>query len=369
MLANRLIRIAEDIQREYDNFALPQLLLEAVAHAASRPNLTAQQYQNRSKELKDKAQRIIANTIFRTYPLDLLRLIAQSEISSVLPANLAKLIVAGFPENKDAAISSAELQMYVSQAQVTLGQIAGFRTFASRLGVHSIEVPHGYVALDLKFPRAIFDNRIGLLCTKLDKFNEFMRSVAELGTGSRQEIELVYISTTDPIISCALLPAAAWAILKFYKLFLEVAEKQINVLKAIRDLKNSGLASDKISSISSEMEGMIRREVVKAVESAFASISSKVDEARRNEIKAQITKRSVEITTDIASGARIYVSLESQQQIESIAQAAPEGGMSTTDLRNQIEEQKALEAKLDGLELTEPIHALVSSNSKDERSN
>lgn len=187
-----------------------------------------------------------------------------------------------------------------------------------------------------------------------------MRSVTELLTGSREEIDLVYISTTDPILSCALIPAAAYGILQFYKLLLEIAEKQINVFKAVRDLKNSGLGSDKISSISKEMEGMIEREVVKAVDVATQrTAASKIDKERKNEIKIQITKQALEITADIASGARIYVSLESQGQLELIAKAAPEAAIAV-DLRQQIEEQKSLEAKLDSLSMSEPIQALIS---------
>lgn len=227
MLANRMIRIAEDIRREFQQFNIPGLLNEAVQVAANRPGLNQPDYNNRTTNLKKQAQKIISDTVFRTYPLDLLNLISQSEFSSVLPANLAKLIITGFPESKDAAISSAELQMYANQAQAMLGQLNGFLTFAHRLGVSAYQVPEGLVSLDLKIPRSIFDDQISTFVSKVSNFNEFMRSVTELATGSRQEIELVYISTSDPILSCALVPVAAWGVLQFYKLLLEVAEKQI----------------------------------------------------------------------------------------------------------------------------------------------
>lgn len=163
MLANRMIRIAEDIRREFQQFNIPQLLNEAATLAANRPNLNPQQYQAQSTSLKARAQTIISNTVFRTYPLDLLGLISQSEFSSVLPANLGKLIITGFPDNKDAAISSAEIQMYGNQAQTMLGQLAGFLAFAHRLGVRPYEVPEGYVSLDLKIPRSIFNGNLGRL--------------------------------------------------------------------------------------------------------------------------------------------------------------------------------------------------------------
>lgn len=355
-----MIRIAEDIQREFQQFDLINFLNEAVRLASERPNLNPTQYRDRSAQLKKRAQTVISDTIFRTYPLDLMTLISQSEFSSVLPANLAKVVISGFPENKEAAISSAELQMYLNQAQSTLGQVVGFLTFARRLGVAPYNLPEGFVSLDLKIPRAIFNSHVGSFLSKTDVFNEFMRSVTEFVTGSRDEIELVYISTSDPVLSCAVIPAAAWAILYFYKLLLEVAEKQINVFKAVNDLRTSGLAADKVAPISDEMKAMIEREVKRAVETASERIPSSVDAPRKNELKVQVTKQAIEITADIAEGARIYVSLESQQQLEVIAQAAPEGAESITALREQVEEQKALEARLDGITAALPIQALAA---------
>lgn len=127
----------------------------------------------------------------------------------------------------------------------------------------------------------------------------------------------------------------------------------------MRDLKNSGLGPEKVGSISKEMDEMIEREVAKSVETAASRILAKVDEPRVREIKIQITKQALEITSDVASGARIYISLESQQQLDLIAGAAPAGDAAVPDLRQQIEEQKTLEAKLDNIATAEEIRVLA----------
>jgi hypothetical protein len=97
--------------------------------------------------------------------------------------------------------------------------------FANRLDVRPYQIADDRIGLDIKIPRHVFSNHLGLLTAKLSNLNEFMKSSTELATGSRNETELIYLSTTDPLISCALIPAAAWTVLQFYKLFLEVAEK------------------------------------------------------------------------------------------------------------------------------------------------
>jgi hypothetical protein len=70
--------------------------------------------------VKTHAQTIIERTVFRIYPVDLLTLITNSDLASILPGNIAKLIIAGFPVDKEAGISSAELQMYANSVQNTL---------------------------------------------------------------------------------------------------------------------------------------------------------------------------------------------------------------------------------------------------------
>ena len=365
MLSSRLVRIASDITREINEFDVLGLMQSGISIASNRPNLNGQQYNTQRAKLIEQAERISAETVFRSYPLDLLNVISQSELSSILPGNLAKLIIAGFPHDKEAGISSAELQMYANQARTALSQISGLITFANRMGVRAYEPPKDKLALDLKFPRSVFHNSIGPFSEKLSNFNQFMKSVTELATGSRHEIQLLYISTTDPIIAGTFIPAAAWAILKFYKLFLEVAEKQINVWKAIRDLRNSGLTQEKTKSIEEDMREDIRLEIAKAVDEGMKAISSKLDVGRQNEIKIEITKKAAEITADIASGTRIYVSLESQQDLAMISSSVLEASISETEIQAQLDEQKALEAKLDSLGLTENIPELLTSRQEE----
>lgn len=354
MLANRMIKIAEDIQEDFSQFNIIALLAEAAALSEQRPNLNPQQYRQQIAVVRQKADEIIKKTKFRNYPPDLLDTINESNLRSLLPATVAQLLVDGFPETKDAAISSAELHMFRNEATTALGQINGFLAFAQRLKLQSFDVPLELVALDLKFPRPMFENKLRQFSLKLQNFNEFIKSATELGTGSRGEIELLYLSTTEPLISFIINGGAAWAVLAFYKMLLEVAEKHLSIYLAIKQLKDAGISPEEIAPISERTKQLMQVEITKGIEAAIARIEPKVDNSRQNEIKVQITKQAIEISTDIANGARIQVSLENQQQIEMIASAAPELFGGPSQLRKQLEEQVAIEKKLAGITATEP---------------
>ena len=47
----------------------------------------------------------------------------------------------------------------------------------------------------------------------------------------------ILVMTTDPVTGLALIPVSAWAFLHLYKLLLEIAEKQIALIKTIRTFK------------------------------------------------------------------------------------------------------------------------------------
>ncbi|MBB4359129.1 hypothetical protein GGD65_000127 [Bradyrhizobium sp. CIR18] len=197
MIASRLVAIAQDLAREYQRFQLTELLQRASQVSASRPNMNPQQYNQAVNELKTRAQAILEENVFRTYPLDTLKVLSNSEISSILPSTIANLIIGGFPGRKEAGISSAEINMYLSEANSVLAQINGFLQFNSRLGVEKHEVPEQKVALDLKLPRTIFRNELGIFEQRLSNFSNFFKSVTELATGTRENAELVYLSTSD----------------------------------------------------------------------------------------------------------------------------------------------------------------------------
>lgn len=361
MIASQLVSIAQDLQQEYKRFGLLGLLQDAFRVSSERPNLNSSQYRAEADALHAKAQAILTHNVFRTYPLDTLKILSNSELSSILPATIARMIIAGFPKRKESAISSAELNMYASEANAVLSQIDGFLTFSNRLGVTAYEPPEQTVALSIKLPRRVFSNELGELEKHLSHFSSLFRSVTELVSGSRENPKLVYLATSDPTVSVAMLGSAALAILIFYKTLLEVAEKQIGLLKTLRDLKSSSIPIENMENIEQGIHAGLQSTGTQAVDSAFDKIQIHVTPERAKELRVEIGRMSTQIVADLAGGARIFVSLESQQQIDLLADETPDD---SNDIRNTIEEQKQIETRLDVLaaDLFERKPELLTTN-------
>ncbi|QQM04515.1 hypothetical protein I8G32_03073 [Rhodopseudomonas palustris] len=353
MIASQLVSIAQDLQQEYERFGLVDLLQSAIQISSDRPNVNNSTYRDITGSLKDRARAVLEQSVFRTYPLDTLKLLSNSEISSILPSTIANMIIGGFPNRKESAISSAELNMYLVEVKSILNQIAGFLNFNERLGVEKYEIPNEKVGLAIKIPRKIFSNQVISFQSRLLVFSSFFRSVTELVTGSREDPELVYLSTTDPTTVVAVAGTAAMGILTFYKLILEIAEKHISLRKAWDELKNSKLPESSLSEIEKGIQAGLETSNNEAIDKAFKAVELKVSADRSKELRVEIGRQALELTLDISKGARIFVSLESQQQIELMANEALDD---TTEIKLHIEEQKLLEARLDNLtsELSTP---------------
>lgn len=156
MIASQLVSIAQDLQQEYERFGLVDLLQSAIQISSDRPNVNNSTYRDITGSLKDRARAVLEQSVFRTYPLDTLKLLSNSEISSILPSTIANMIIGGFPNRKESAISSAELNMYLVEVKSILNQIAGFLNFNERLGVEKYEIPNEKVGLAIKIPAKFF---------------------------------------------------------------------------------------------------------------------------------------------------------------------------------------------------------------------
>jgi len=366
MLSSRLVAVAEDILSEYKRFAILDVLKNASNISVNRNTMNDQQYLQQVTALKTAAGEIIAGTIFLTYPEDLLAPLQQSEFRSVLPARVAQVIIGGFPDrSRTSAISSAELNVHLADVENALGVIRGFLEFARRFGIERYQIPEGKIGIDVRLPRSIFNNELSGFREKLGEFDRFLKIVNELNTGSREDNKILYISTSEPVTTLIFAAGVAWSVLKLYKLILEIAEKQLNLIKAIRDLRGSELEEDAVPSIGDEhIKRMVERLVARGIEDLMANVNSPLDAGRLNEIKTELKGATVLIVSNVAAGARLAVTAESQRDL--LIPSSDEG------VRHEIvalntDHLKRLEAKVEGLleALDGPRHALIGSSKSD----
>src|ERR1700722_8281844 len=104
MLAGRLVRAASDILSEYSRFKISELLDTAASLSSRRGQLNDQQYSNEARNIKRQADDIARTSKIEQYPDDLSRFLKSSGYSAALPERIARMLIAGFPDDKNMAI-------------------------------------------------------------------------------------------------------------------------------------------------------------------------------------------------------------------------------------------------------------------------
>lgn len=358
MLTDRLIRAARDILEEYTEFRIIEQLGVASTLSAQRAQLNIQQYTQQARQLREWGQRIINQTKVEKYPDDLRKFLKVSNYSSAFRKYIAEIVITGFLDDKNFAISSSELSLYIQLANTLQSELGALVTAARKFNIEEITIPSNEVSIDVFIPRGVFDNRADGFIDILSRFTRIMSYLIELATGSENSPTLTYTSTSDPVTGLALLGGAAWAFLKFYKLALEVADKQISLLKTVKEFRAFSLSSP--ADLEERVKLIVDGALKQAVDGAVASVPPKVPEERVNEIRIAINKDARVAVQAIANGVRIGITIESLDKISLISEGVPE--LTPEEVKEVLREQRALEHQVQQslVSLGEPALGLLT---------
>lgn len=366
MLAGRLIRAAKDILSEYSRFTISEKLNEASNLSARRGEMNDQQYINQARQLRRWAQTVIEQSKIEMYPSDLLTFLKDSQYSSALPQRVATIVLQSFPDDKNRAILSPELNLYIQQVNNLRHELGALVTAGQKLNVEEVEIPTDAISLDVIMPRNVFNDKADEFVEALEKVVRIMSYLIELTTGSKGSPTVTYTSASAIVTGLALGYGAAWGFLKLYKLLLEVVEKHLTILKTIKDLRSVPLDS-KEDNLEDQAKQLAEKGLSQAVDATVASVTVQVPENRVNEIKIAIGKDGRFAIEAIAKGTRIGITIESLDQTPKMSEAVPEA--TAEEIDEIIKKQKLLEQRVDqafaALEGTSPA-LLTVSNAGDE---
>lgn len=340
MLAGELYAQVRRVLEAYSSHGVLQSLTTAVNLAAERANMQPHVYQVRATEMRRWAEGVIAASSQIYLSASTKRALDRSEFAPFLPASLARTVLAGFPDNKNLAISSPEMTMLLNGAHETIGLLGNFVEVSRRIHVDTYNVPKGDVGVRLHFPRRVFDNDLHELPAHVEPLSDLFRTIGELRTGEPISLKLVSVSTSDLTILIAVPPDVAILLLKIGAILIVNAKTKISLVSARRKLQQAGLSNLNEGEIST----VIEKQLSSAVDKLISESITKASDQRANELRIQIKKKCTIVIEDIAKGTRITFDNEDETLIDSLASA---GGQTHDEVREQIEKQELDQMSLD----------------------
>lgn len=334
--------VAKDILREYSEFNIFGQLNTGISISSQRGAQQAEQYVRSARQFRAWAQDTITRSNIENYPNDIKQILVKSVYHSVFPAEIAKIVLSGFPDDPHLAISSSELNLYQQLAKTMCAELGTLSTVAAKFHFDLISIPENEIGFDIIIPRSVFDNKTDEYISILSSFSRIASYIVEMTTGSESAPTLIYTSTSDPVTGIAMAYGAAWGFLSLYKLLLEVAEKQLSLLKTIKEFRASSLGTP--PDLEEQVKTIVDEALNQAVDSVAASIPTKVPDERVKEINIAIKKDARVVVRAIANGARIGITIESIDAFYDISKNIPD--LTPEIIKELLEKQKVLEAQV-----------------------
>jgi hypothetical protein len=357
----RLVAAARAIISEFDKSQVIQLLEQAMALAANRNTLNTTQYNSEYVRLTEASNKIIEHDNFHILPNDISSLFSHSTYGVVSPARLAMIVRSGVKAAKGASMSSAELGEYRDAATVFLNDLRVMIVAFINLKLDEIKVPEGTISLDVMVPRSVFQNKASDYIAITSAFTDIMAYIQELTGGPSGGPDLVYTSTTDPVTALGIVHRALMPMLVYYDKILDVAKKQIELVKTIRTMRElvPGATLQDGRTFDDTVKQVIQKGVAEATTAAIASANSTLDAGRKSEIANAIELKSSLVVNAVSNGARMNISVESLVKIDTDLEGE---AISADMVRELVAHSKALEHTVsDNLRLLDARVPLITN--------
>lgn len=319
MIVGRLASVAKAILVEFEESAILPLLEQAINLAATRGNYTDSRYHVDAGAIRDYAESIRDRPTLKHLPADIEKVFFAGRYGSVLPANLASLLLVGVTFDQTSSMSSSELAFYRDTAREFISDLNSMLSTFQNLELDTIDVPEGKVSFDFLIPRSAFENNAPKFIDITAAFSDVISAIQELAGGPPDGAELVYTSTSDPVTGFAVFAVAATPILLFYEKILDVSKKQIDILKTLASFRKffPGSPMPESEDVHETIRAMTRRTAEEVADEAVLANTSGISDGRKSELTNAIVIKSSKVMTAITKGARISISIESQLNLDS----------------------------------------------------
>lgn len=303
MLVSRVRAVALLIIEEYQKFKVKELLEEAISYCANKTSIADSDFRRGIANLQLKFSKIINETEFNFMDEELKKKIESTKYVSAVSGKIARYMASSLNANKGACISAAEVSLILQsaeEARVSLGAVVEFSgVFDDADDLGDSEKIH----IELKFPRRSVGGDFNSLSVALRETSQFFSYIANFASGDSEEVGVVSMSTTEPVVTVAVVVASGLAILKLYDKILDSARRTIDFWSGINTFK---VHNEVLRSLN--VEDLIRAETERQVREALSKIKSPLSLANKTECENKIVAKANKVSRLVERGLRIDVS-------------------------------------------------------------
>jgi len=251
-----------------------------------------------------------------------------------------------------------ELVAALEELRGSLGYlIQAFAYFS--IGADTLEA--GEVEVSVLVPRGAVHEGLAALGQEFISIKKIIDPFSELLTGSRDDVTVRTIASSEFEIFVALAPVVAAHFAKAVETVLNIYEKVHSIRKASEELEKTGVEPSVVALLQEQAKTITRNEINVFVENLLGEIQMD-DEARRNELRIDLAKQLVELATRLDHGYKVDLNAAALP-LPAAGESEPSGRPAQ---RAAVEEVISARGRLKAFKLTgKPILALPESASSE----
>lgn len=202
----------------------------------------------------------------------------------------------------DAAFVGQDLTPHEAATRVrkAAGQVLSIRQVLTNLinafevlDIGAEELAPGEAEIGVLIPRGAVKEGLNQLGNEFAALQRILGPFSELATGSRPELKVRSISSSEFGVFIALAPAVAALIGTTIERLLNAYEKFLRIRQLRKEMRDQGVPEESLIGVSDHAESQMADAIVEIVEAALADANASIEQGRRNELRIEF-KRSVE---------------------------------------------------------------------------
>ncbi len=336
MLIERFYRFIESIIKEHELHNITNLIEQALFLCSNRGNIPDTSYQSKASELRSLTNEILENTVFNTIPSYIHDMIRDSQYPLLNTQHICNFIIKSLPNNRSLIASSGEVnsfrETYIQHRNVAISLLSTLRGFNFKPEENGIN----YAFIDLTIPK---NDQTSLYETSniLHDFDDFLKPIVEHSTGSREEIYISSISTTDIVTTIMVALASVPLFLIQYTNIVKAINESLTLLKSLRELRKASLVT-----VDENLEKAVEKGRDSKIESNtnrnLESIDSPLDNGRKSEISIELSGSSKIVATHIMNGVSLSLTFLNNTDIDLLCENTPNTD-GNTDIRILLQQK------------------------------
>lgn len=312
-------------------------LREAVRQSANDP--TDPEAQQRVMEQRGQLYQLLDIARSGTLSPAGREVLKELAVAGLLGSQLRKRIDEIFRRNGiTPAVAADELDRIVDQAQELSLALSGLQSSFDRLGIGAETLEPGEVEVSFLIPRREVHDGLEALGREFINLKKILNPFLELSTGTRDEVQVRAIASSEFEAFLLLIPVAAAAFAKAVETVLNIYEKVLNIRKAKKELEESGIENNYVEGLAAQADTVMRVEVERFVDRLLETSNQVSDMDRVNELRTDLVKQTMELARRIDRGYR--VDLQARE-----LEPTPEDGEAAADDETRVAVDEVLAAR------------------------